>query len=208
MSRPTAARREEPPGREMLLDAAAAVMTRAESVNVSLSVIARAAGVTAPLVTYHFKTKEGLLRALVRRDTGRALSQLKKLIAMDLPADEMLRLHIVGIIRSYARRPYLNQLLNLLLRDEASPTAQEVKETFVQPLADAQRAIIARGVAEGRFRPVDAAFAYFIIVGACRDFFTNKITVKTVLGQDPDEATVDRYARTVVDVLFGGLVRP
>jgi len=193
-------------GREQLLDAAAAVMTEAESVHVPLSAIARRAGVTAPLVTYHFGTKEGLLLALARRDTARALEQLQQLLAMDLAPDEMLRIHISGIIRNYARRPYLNQLLNLLLRDEGSAAAREIKAAFVEPLAAAQRAMIERGVAEGCFRPVDPALAYFVIVGACRDFFTNKITVKTVLGGLPDEGTTQRYAQTVTEVLFSGLI--
>lgn len=196
---------DERSGRELLLDAASAVMTEAESADVPLSAIAQRAGLTTPLTTYHFKTKEGLLLALARRDTSLALEQLRELLAMDLPADEMLRIHISGIIRNYSRRPYLNQLLSLLLRDEESASAKEIKTTFVQPLAAAQRAIIERGIAEGRFRPIDPSFAYFIIVGACRDFFTNKITVKTVLGGEPDEATVGRYARTVVDFLFNGL---
>jgi TetR/AcrR family transcriptional regulator len=192
-------------GRDQLLDAAAAVMTEAESVHVPLSAIARRAGLTAPLATYHFKTKDGLLLALARRDTEAALAQLRELLAMDLPPDKMLRIHISGIIRNYARRPYFNQLLNLLLRDEGSPAAREIKETFVAPLAAAQRSIIERGVAEGLFRPVDPAFAYFIITGACRDFFTNKITVKTILGGEPNQQLVDQYTRTVVELLFKGL---
>jgi hypothetical protein len=55
---------------------------------------------------------------------------------------------------------------------------------------------------------VDPALAYFIIVGACRDLFTNKITVKTVLGGDPDEDTINRYTRAVVELLFNGLLAP
>lgn len=207
MAKPAAARirSDDRTGREQLLDAAAAVMTEAESVHVPLSAIARRAGVTAPLVTYHFRTKEGLLLALARRDTARALEQLRQLLSMELSPEETLRIHISGIIRNYSRRPYLNQLLNLLLRDENSAAARETKAMFVEPLAAAQRAIIERGVAEGQFRPVDPAMAYFVIVGACRDFFTNKITVKTVLGAEPDEGAAQRYARTVVEVLFNGL---
>lgn len=41
----------------------------------------------------------------------------------DLPADELLRIHISGIIRNYSRRPYLNKLLHLLLREETSIAA-------------------------------------------------------------------------------------
>lgn len=69
----------------------------------------------------------------------------------------------------------------------------------------AQRTIIERGIAEGRFRPIDPALAHFIIVGACQQLFTNKITVETVLGRGPDEATINRYARLVLDVFLNGI---
>lgn len=205
---PAPARVEDRSGRDQLLEAAGLVMKDAESVHVSLSAIARRAGLTAPLATYYFKTKEGLLLALAHRDTERALKQLQQLVQTDLPADEMLRIHVSGIIRNYAKHPYLNQLLSLLLRDERSAAAREMTESFVVPLAAAQRVIIERGVAEGRFQPVDPALAYFIIVGACRDLFTNKITVKTVLGGEPDEDTINRYTKAVVELLFNGLLAP
>jgi AcrR family transcriptional regulator len=192
-------------GREQLLDAAAAVMTEAESVHVPLSAIARKAGVTAPLVTYHFGTKDGLMLALARRDTERALAQLRQLLQMELSPAETLRIHISGIIRNYSRRPYLNQLLNVLLREESSAGAREIKSAFVEPLAAAQRAILERGVAAGCFRPVDPRLAYFVIVGACRDIFTNKITVKAVLGSEADEEAIRRYTELVIELLFNGL---
>src|SRR5687768_11561349 len=88
------ARIDDRSGRDQLLDAASAVMIEAESVHVPLSAIAQRAGLTAPLTTYYFKTKEGLLLALARRNTERALKQLQQLLEMDVPAEEMLRIHI------------------------------------------------------------------------------------------------------------------
>jgi TetR/AcrR family transcriptional regulator len=197
---------EDRSARDRLLDAAGILMTEAETAEISLHAIARRAGVTAPLATYHFKTKEGLLLALARRDTERSIRQLGDLLDMKVPADELLRIHISGIIRNYSRRPYLNKLLHLLLRDEG-PTAQIIKQEFVVPLVAAQRTIIERGIAEGRFRPIDPALAHFIIVGACQQLFTNKITVETVLGRKPDEATINLYARLVLDVFLNGVAQ-
>lgn len=191
--------------REQLLDAAAAVMTECESIDVSLQAIATKAGLTAPLVGYYFGGKLGLLRALARRDTERALSQVRALLAMDLPPEETLRLHVSGILRGYARRPYLNALFNRLLREETPESAREFKAAFVEPLAAAQREIIERGVAAGRFRPVDPALAYFLIVGACQYFFNNKFMVADFLSGESEEAAVDRYSRFVFDMLLNGL---
>jgi hypothetical protein len=53
----------------------------------------------------------------------------------------LLRIHVSGIIRNYSRRPCLNKLLHLLLRDEG-PSAQVIQNEFVAPLAVAQRTIV------------------------------------------------------------------
>jgi len=200
---------DERSSRDHLLDAASAAMIEEGSADVSLHAIARKAGLTAPLVTYHFGSKEGLLLALARRDTNRSLEQLQELVAMTVPPEKKLRIHISGIIRNYAKRPYLNGLLNLLLRDEGSETARTIKETFVAPLAQAQRDIIEEGIRAGRFRAIDPAMAYFVIIGACQYFFSNAITVKHILDGEPDEAAVERYAQEVVDMVLNGLfLRP
>lgn len=190
--------------RESLLDAAASVMTE-RGVDVSLQAIAARAGLTAPLIGYYFGDKEGLLRALAKRDTERALGHLRSLLQTDVPADRMLRMHISAIIRNYARKPYLNPLFNRLLHHEASPSARELKENFVDPLAAAQRQILERGVAAGLFRPLDPALAYFMIMGACQYLFNNKVTVKGLLNGELDDAAVNRYADFVTDTLLRGL---
>lgn len=198
---------DEKSSREHLLDAASAVMIEEGTADVSLHAIARKAGLTAPLVTYHFGSKEGLLLALARRATGRSMEQLQELVAMPVPPEKKLRIHISGIIRNYARYPYLNNLLNLLLRQETSETAQSLKAAFVAPLADAQRAIIEEGVASGRFRPIDPALAYFMITGAAQSYFSsNRITVKLILGAEPDQEEVERYAREVGNMILNGML--
>jgi hypothetical protein len=116
----------------------------------------------------------------------------------------LLRIHVSGIIRNYSRRPCLNKLLHLLLRDEG-PSAQVIQNDFVAPLAVAQRTIVERGIAEGRLRPIDPVLAHFIIVGACEHLFTNKIKVETVLSGKADEATINRYARLVLNVFLNGI---
>jgi TetR/AcrR family transcriptional regulator len=176
--------------REQLLDAAAAVMVERRSIEVSLQTIAARANLT------------GLLRALARRDTERALRQLQSLLEADIPADKMLRMHIRGIIRNYARRPYLNALFNRLLQDPASPSAREIKEELVEPLAAAQSRILEMGIAACLFRPIDPTLAYFLVIGACQYPFNNKVTVDGLLGRELDDATVTRYADFVADTLL------
>ena len=62
--------------REQLLDATKAIVVADGFHAVSIEAVARAAGITRPIVYGHFQDLGGLLEALVDRESRRALSQL------------------------------------------------------------------------------------------------------------------------------------
>jgi AcrR family transcriptional regulator len=62
--------------REQLLDATKEIVLRDGFHAVSIEAVARAAGITRPIVYGHFEDLGGLLEALVDRELRRALSQL------------------------------------------------------------------------------------------------------------------------------------
>ena len=62
--------------REQLLDVARAIVSRSGFSAISMEAVARAAGVTRPVVYEHFDRLDNLLEALVDRESGRALAQL------------------------------------------------------------------------------------------------------------------------------------
>ncbi|MDF2605254.1 MAG: transcriptional regulator, TetR family [Sphingomonas sp.] len=192
--------------RDILLDAARDLMIETGSSDVSLHAIARRAGVTAPLVKYYFGGKEGLLTALVEADTSRSLTQLEGLLAMDVSATQKLTLHVTGIIRNYARHPYLNGLLNRLVRDSGNEASERIKANFVEPLINAQRRIIEQGVAAGEFRAIDPDHAYFLIVGACQYLFATRVPFGDLMNGAPSQDTFVRtFTAEAVDFILRGL---
>jgi AcrR family transcriptional regulator len=74
--------------REQLLDAAKAVVAEHGFHGVSIEAVARAAGVTRPIVYRHFADLGELLDALVERETLRALLQLREVLPAG--ADDLL----------------------------------------------------------------------------------------------------------------------
>jgi AcrR family transcriptional regulator len=65
-----------PERREQLLDATKAIVLADGFHAVSIEAVARAAGITRPVVYGHFEDLGGLLEALVERESRRALAQL------------------------------------------------------------------------------------------------------------------------------------
>ncbi|MDQ3936824.1 MAG: TetR/AcrR family transcriptional regulator [Actinomycetota bacterium] len=70
--------------REQLLDVTKAIVDRSGFHAVSIEAVARAAGITRPVVYGHFADLNALLEALVDREGERALAQLAKVLPTDL----------------------------------------------------------------------------------------------------------------------------
>jgi AcrR family transcriptional regulator len=156
-------------------------------------------------VTYHFGTKEALFLELARLDMMPAIRRLARLVASDASPEEKLRLHIAGIIGNYSQKPYLNALLNYLLRDEASETSKAIARDMVSPLTTSLETILIDGAAAGVFRVVDPAMTYLMIVGACQYAFSSKLSVTSVMPHARNQAVTDAYAAAVADMFLRGL---
>jgi AcrR family transcriptional regulator len=208
--RPRSRSGDRPRGRsrELLLDAASHLLSQRNSIDVSLSEIAQESGLNSALISYHFGNKEGLLLALVRRDADTALRQLDQLLAMDIPPEQKIRLHIRGVISTYAKYPYLNRLIHMLLDDGKSEPAKEVASFFIDPLVAGQQKMIEEGIAAEVFRPVDAAHFYFTFIGACDILFYGRATREHTFGSgELTPATRERYADFVAETALR-ILRP
>lgn len=193
-------------GREMLLDAAGELMSELGTIDVSLHQIAKRAGVTAPLVKYHFGSKDGLLLALAQRDTLQSMKQLTELMDMNVDPSTKLRIHIQGIIRTYSRYPYLNSLLENFLKDQDTDGSESIRAGFLRPLIDAQKKIVADGVASGHFRQVDTKYVYFLIIGACQYVFSTRAAVRELVGERRMGRELAReYASFAADTVLRGI---
>ena len=172
-----------------------------------MSEIAQRSGLNAALIRYYFGNKDGLLLALAKRDATISLRDLEHLVRMKLPAEQKMRIHISGIINSYYRSPYLNRLLHYLIGDGETEAGRRIAEFFVQPMVDAQRAILRQGEVEGRFRPCDPGLFYFSVVGSCDHIFFAISTLKHII--DPRGMTDElrqRYIAHVTELCLGGLL--
>jgi AcrR family transcriptional regulator len=81
-----------PERREQLLDVTKAIVAARGFHAVSIEAVARAAGVSRPIVYGHFKDLRGLLEALVLRESARALEQLATVLptALGEPREQLL----------------------------------------------------------------------------------------------------------------------
>ncbi|MEQ8268683.1 MAG: TetR family transcriptional regulator [Parvibaculum sp.] len=198
-----------PAARDLLLEAASAVMSERQTIDVPLTDIAARAEVNVALVSYYFGGKDGLLLALAKRDAATALGELDRLMSLDIAPEEKLRRHLAGVIRTFFRFPYLYRLLAAVMRDSSEENAREITQFFAEPLARTGKELMEAGIAKGSIRPLDPELFYMAALGACEQIFANRAILKFVHGIEKiDEALQRRYAEVVLEVLMRGYLAP
>jgi TetR/AcrR family transcriptional regulator len=192
---------------ELLLQATATILSERSDLDVSFSEIEKRSGLNSALIKYYFGNKDGLLLALLERDAKLEMRALKHLVKMDLPADEKLRIHIKGILNNFHKSPYLNRLIHYMIENGSGKSGHLLKKIYISPMLEAYRKIVAQGVEEGRFRPVDAALLYCSLVGAC-DYIFSSINIPEIFEEtEITEELKQRYIAHMVDLTLSGVMK-
>ena len=193
--------------RTILFDATAALLSERSTIEVSLSEIAQRSGLNSALIKYYFGSKEGLLLALLERVAERSMADLAALVEMEISAEQKLRIHVSGIINTYYRSPYINRLINYMIVQGDKASSEQVARIFVEPMIGAYRAIVAQGVADGTFRPLDPGMLYYSVVGACEHIFYAGYSLPTTLGlAELTDQLKQQYVQHVLDLCFHGVL--
>lgn len=124
--------------REQLLDVTASIVAESGFPTVSVQSVARRAGISRPIVYEHFGDLDGLLQAMVARETARALEQASSTALTDLSEGDPVELMIDSLGRYLqAVRDHPTTWLLVLMAPEGAP------ELLRQSIADGRGAVLA-----------------------------------------------------------------
>jgi TetR/AcrR family transcriptional regulator len=189
--------------REKLLQAAHELLISRSGAEPSVSQICEHAGVQVAMVSYCFGGKNQLLAALIQRITDAVDAEFRKLVAVDLPPEEKLRLHVAAMVRSFARYPYLTEL-NERLPSGHRP-ADQMAGALVQPFTSFYRELFREGSRRDRWREPDAALFFFSIVGMCEYLFAHP-SLLSASGEELGDELIERFIDHTTDLLLHGIV--
>jgi TetR/AcrR family transcriptional regulator len=168
--------------------------------------VARAAGVTQPLVHHHFGSKEGLWRAAM----DGLFSEVRMFTALDrgLPPTEALLQVVERFVGLCAARP---ELARIIAREGASPS-HRLTYLIDHYLRAQFQEIVATLRAEQTVGAIDASISpellLFFVTGAAAHVFDIAALAKESLGIDvAAQPTRDAFMALVRSVLEKGVVR-
>ena len=191
--------------RERILAAALDLFSERGFDGASTREIAARAGVTQPLLNYHFSAKDELWRAAVDGLFGaltRALAERAAgLRGVDEPAAA--RLLVREFVTFSAHHPQLHRIITQECKVDG-PRMDWLVERHVRPLYEAATALLARLAEQGHVPPIPPAHLYYILTGAGPTMFVLAPECRRLAGLDPTaDEVAEAHADAVCLLLFG-----
>ncbi len=190
-------------GRKVIIESTKRILRELPPSRITISLVAREAGVDPALVRYYFKDRSNLLMEVVD-DLLRGLPRNPEYLGN--PADFIReRVHEAHKFSRSAKH------MQRLMIDELADAKSEDVRTRHRELN--QRAIaVYRNLLDhdedGKLRPYEPMFLYLVIVGIFDFFVSAELMVKSVAPPGTDMAKLSSdYADFVADLLLHGLLR-
>jgi TetR/AcrR family transcriptional regulator len=201
-------RRDAGATRDALLAAGAQLFADHGYDGVPVAAIAHKAGVNKAMISYHFGGKRKLYLAIVGATFAEIVAGAEKLAESKKPAPEVLR-ELIAVVGDLATRRHPH-FCSMMLREVVAGGTHLDPEVIEKParILGAVQRIVARGVSDGDFRPIDPLLTHLSVVGSLVFFFATQRFRERVLAmrrpalKPPDAAA---YVKHIQDLLTYGL---
>jgi TetR/AcrR family transcriptional regulator len=193
------------PTRERILAAALDLFSERSFEGATTREIAARAGVTQPLLNYHFRSKDDLWRAAVE---GLFQELTDALVARhdglrgvdDLTTAQLL---VREFVVFSAHHPQVHRIITQECKTDG-PRMDWLVERFIRRLYDATTERFSRLVEQGHLPDIQVAHLYYLITGAGPTLFVLGPECRRLTGIDPtDPEVIEAHADAVCRFLFG-----
>src|SRR5258706_14151388 len=190
--------------RRAILDAALDLFSERSFDDASTRAIAELAGVTQPLLNYHFAGKEELWRAAVDDlfERWRTSMQLRLSGLRGVDDVTIAKLMVPHFAEFSAANPQLHRII-MQESKRAGARLDWLVETHVRPLYENAVAMFERLAARSELAPVAPAHLYYLLTGAAATVFVMAPECQRLTGVDPfDPEFVAAHPNPVLNLLI------
>jgi AcrR family transcriptional regulator len=190
--------------RERILAAALDLFSELSYEGATTREIAARAGVTQPLLNYHFKSKDELWRAAVdglfETLNGALGARAQGLRGVDEVT--VARLLVREFIYFSASHPQLHRIITQECKADG-PRMDYLVDRYIRPLYETTTELFERLVEQGHLPDIPAAHLYYIVTGAGPTMFVLGPECRRLAGIDPEAPEViEAHADAVTALIF------
>lgn len=191
--------------RERIVVAAVSLFSELSFDGATTRGIAARAGVTQPLLNYHFRSKEALWHAAVDSVFESLRTTLTERAFGLRGVDEVTRTKLLvrEFITFSAKHPELHRIIMQESKADG-PRADYLVERHVRPMYERTTAMFAVLAQQGVVPDIAPVHLYYILTGAGPTLFVLAPECRRLAGVEPtDDAVIEAHADAVCSLLFG-----
>jgi AcrR family transcriptional regulator len=193
------------PTRDRIVAAATDLFSELSFDGATTREIAARAGVTQPLLNYHFRSKEELWRAAVDGLFAVLNQTMDERTAGLRGVDELTaaKLLVREFVTFSARNPQLHRIIMQESKADG-PRMDYLVDHHVRPIYEGTTALFEALARRGAVPAIPPAHLYYILTGAGPTMFVLAPECQRLSGLDPtDESVIEAHADAVCQLLFG-----
>ena len=193
------------PTRDRIVAAAADLFSERSFDGATTREIAAGAGVTQPLLNYHFRSKEELWRAAVDSLFGLLSQTLDERTTGLRGVDDVTtaKLLVREFVTFSARNPQLHRIIMQESKADG-PRMDYLVDHHVRPHYERTVEMFEHLAAQGAVPPIPPAHLYYILTGAGPTMFVLAPECRRLSSLDPSaDAVIEAHADAVCLLLFG-----
>lgn len=191
--------------RERIVSAAIELFSEVSFDGATTRGIAARAGVTQPLLNYHFRSKEELWQAAVDSVFALLNETLRDRLYGLRGVDELTqaKLLVREFVTFSARHPELHRIMMQESKADG-PRAEYLVERHVRPMYDRTTALFADLARHGAVPDIAPVHLYYLLTGAGPTMFVLAPECRRLSGVEPtDPDVIEAHADAVCTLLFG-----
>jgi AcrR family transcriptional regulator len=193
------------PTRDRIVAAAADLFAERSFDGATTREIAARAGVTQPLLNYHYRSKDELWTAAVDSIFESLVESMTARLVGLRGVDDVTaaKLTVREFVTFSARNPQLHRIITQESKTDG-PRMDYLVERHVRPLYDATVALFDHLVEMGAVPPIPAPHLYYLLTGAGPTMFVLGPECRRLTGLDPEsDEVIEAHADAVCTLLFG-----
>lgn len=198
-------RRSADATRARILEAAIELFSELSFDGATTREIAARAGVTQPLLNYHYRSKDELWQAAVDSLFDRLAAVMAARTEGLRGVDEVTsaKLLIREFVTFSARNPQLHRIISQESKSDG-PRMDYLVEHHIRPLYDGTVEMFERLARDGQVPPIPAPHLYYILTGAGPTMFVLAPECRRLSGLEPaSDDVIEAHADAVCTLLFG-----
>jgi AcrR family transcriptional regulator len=182
-----------------IIEAAVSVFAREGFDKARMDDIADKAGLSKGALYWYFKSKDAIILAILDSMFNREISRIRKMVDVDLPAREMLKVYIDSVTEDLvAMKPIMPILFEFLAMAFRQKRIRKSIQKYLWDFMEVTEPVIQRGIDKGEFICVDPSEASQTL-GA---IFEGSILLWSY---DPDKIDVKVLIESSINLLLEGL---